>query len=105
MPVNFRGWNTIKAVSNGASHKLYINEKFICEGTDATYKSGPVGALTGFSSSFTTTQGTFALNSVVIKSIDTATSSGVDPPPLMARSASVLEPVVIAGNPLIAGVP
>jgi hypothetical protein len=104
VPVNFRDWNTIKAVSNGASHRLYINGKFICQGTDETYDSGPVGALTGFSSSYPTTGGTFALDSVTTKSMDTAAPSRVDRP-LVTRPVRVREQVLIAGNPFIAGAP
>jgi hypothetical protein len=76
VPVDFRNWNTIRAVSDGARHRLYINGKLICQANDATYRRGPVSVITGYSSSYPTTGGTFSVESVSIRSRDDAGSDG-----------------------------
>ena len=42
--VNVNGLNTVKVISNGASHTFRLNGKLVCTVNDATYASGPVMA-------------------------------------------------------------
>ena len=106
VPVKFRDWNTVKAVSNGASHSLYINGKFICQATSPARVQGPVGVGTVISNSYKNTGGTLEVDFVDIKSLDSA-KSAAEPPEIDAAAfasqagPSTAKAILVDGNPLL----
>ncbi len=106
VPVKFRDWNTVKAVSNGASHSLYINGKFICQATSPARVQGPVGVGTVISDSYKNTGGTLEVDFVDIKSLDSA-KSAAEPPEIDAAAfasqagPSTAKAILVDGNPLL----
>lgn len=101
--VNFLEENTVRAVSEGSKHTFYLNGKLICSATDATYESGPVAVLTGYSDAYPTTGGKFFVKSLSIKSMDDG-GSAPSPPPLVAAVSRDAHPAAAPASLFVAGV-
>jgi hypothetical protein len=64
-PVVVNGVNTLKVVSNGPTHKFFLNGTLVCSATDATYLAGSIGQVVAIPNPVVGTQA-FAVNKVIL---------------------------------------
>jgi hypothetical protein len=64
-PVVVNGVNTLKVVSNGPTHKFFLNGTLVCSATDATYLAGSIGQVVAIPNPVVGTQA-FVVNKVIL---------------------------------------
>jgi hypothetical protein len=78
--VHWNQFNTLRVVSRGATHSVYVNGQFVCSGTDSRYPYGPVmiGPM-GLQRTPTEppTGRSFALDTLTIRSLDVSPAASV----------------------------
>ena len=92
-PVKVNGLNTVRVVSNGSSHRYYLNGKLVCSVSDATYATGSILA-----AAYIAAAGGHAYQ------LDQLRSIGLDTAAIAEASPSVImDPAALAPQALPAG--
>lgn len=88
-PIVVNGFNTLRAVSNGSTHTLYLNGTLVCSVNDTVYTSGPAVLAAWIPSP--TNGHVLQVDSVSIKSLDAVAAP--------ASGSEIIDPMALATPP------